>query len=1101
MVTMPNDIISLLNGFTPSKYQLAVFEWILNGQGHGVINAVPGSGKSTTLLQGSKLLRTRNAKFLAFNRSIMLELKTKLKNAGSFMTAETINGFGFGALRRAFGEEKFKSEDDRRSRSAAKRGVQANKYTSLVTDYLNSKSAYEYELAKIVKQLVSLVRMTMTPFTEEDIWGLVEHYDIDLNRVYEKATWDLVWQGIPQIIGRGIQQVFMGQFDPEDLRKSEEKLLDVIQPVVDATIHGRPVNPNDLQQAILATSDRPGLIDFDEQVWLPVTWNLDPEQQDWLFVDECQDLNKARLALILRGINKTGRILFVGDPFQSIYGFSGADTDSMNNIVRTTHATVMPLSICYRCPSSHIELCASIFPGLEAAPDAPKGRIEHIMGDQLEKYIREGDLVLCRTKAPLVSTCLSLIRSGIRAKVRGTDIGASFVSTIEKLNKRHAGRITVENFPEVIETYRFEQAKLIGVGDDSEMKLAELDDKVNTMSALHAGYCDVTEEKQRSLPAFLQYIQDFFSDERGNMVVLSTVHKAKGLEEKRVFILRSDLMPHPKAKLGWQMDQELNIKYVAFSRSKYEKNDSESGVLFFVNEMAQAVQVSEAPTVEEEEAIAEVVARPTIIEEVPAEPETKLLPPPAPAIEVEAEVETPAVPVIAAEIDPTLAETLNRREGVVLARLDENILHVAPVPAPAIMQPQPAPTDAPRKPAKEKTEPSRTYNIEKKDNVHKDVMLERALLEAFDALPSEKKNILSEYINELIHLDQENGFEVARMVKARKPAYTPKSPRKPKNTPDPDDDGGNGGGAPAPIESAPEPSELAGQVVHLADYRQHRIIDTLRDYARELADEARERQKEEEAPAPVYNVEGVFEFMALQQQVEAMPAEAAQPPLLSAHTHDHAPDIVRVFFQCQNFIGGGKKCLYRWGRDYYRDPETGSLYRIEGDKRIALEEDYRVCPACAQARPHLTKHYVKVKTLKATYHEGTRCSASCQNATSEDCECVCGGKNHGKNKMIGTPLFKGVGPHPALETTTRKSTKNTTYIVFLNRKKGDGSLNDFYKEITLGTIAAPNTSVALKQGAQLFNVEQHKIDVVAESRADFLWKKYLKNHPVRHIEL
>lgn len=52
--------------------------------------------------------------------------------------------------------------------------------------------------------------------------------------------------------------------------------------------------------------------------------------------------------------------------------------------------------------------------------------------------------------------------------------------------------------------------------------------------------------------------------------MLSTIHKAKGLEAERVFILKPDLMPHPKAKRGWEIDQENNLRYVAITRSKRE---------------------------------------------------------------------------------------------------------------------------------------------------------------------------------------------------------------------------------------------------------------------------------------------------------------------------------------------------------------------------------------------------------------------------------------------------------------------------------------------------------------------------------------------------
>jgi DNA helicase-2/ATP-dependent DNA helicase PcrA len=51
-------------------------------------------------------------------------------------------------------------------------------------------------------------------------------------------------------------------------------------------------------------------------------------------------------------------------------------------------------------------------------------------------------------------------------------------------------------------------------------------------------------------------------------IVMSTVHKAKGLEADRVFILRPDLMPHPLAKGHDELIQEDNLHYVAITRAQ-----------------------------------------------------------------------------------------------------------------------------------------------------------------------------------------------------------------------------------------------------------------------------------------------------------------------------------------------------------------------------------------------------------------------------------------------------------------------------------------------------------------------------------------------------
>ena len=56
----------------------------------------------------------------------------------------------------------------------------------------------------------------------------------------------------------------------------------------------------------------------------------------------------------------------------------------------------------------------------------------------------------------------------------------------------------------------------------------------------------------------------FNSDGKGD-IMLSTVHKAKGLEANNVFILATERMPHPKAT---NMKEEMNICYVAITRAK-----------------------------------------------------------------------------------------------------------------------------------------------------------------------------------------------------------------------------------------------------------------------------------------------------------------------------------------------------------------------------------------------------------------------------------------------------------------------------------------------------------------------------------------------------
>jgi superfamily I DNA/RNA helicase len=52
--------------------------------------------------------------------------------------------------------------------------------------------------------------------------------------------------------------------------------------------------------------------------------------------------------------------------------------------------------------------------------------------------------------------------------------------------------------------------------------------------------------------------------------MLSTIHKAKGLEADRVFLLEPKLIPSKFAEKKWQKEQEQKLLFVAYSRPRME---------------------------------------------------------------------------------------------------------------------------------------------------------------------------------------------------------------------------------------------------------------------------------------------------------------------------------------------------------------------------------------------------------------------------------------------------------------------------------------------------------------------------------------------------
>jgi superfamily I DNA/RNA helicase len=147
----------------------------------------------------------------------------------------------------------------------------------------------------------------------------------------------------------------------------------------------------------------------------------------------------------------------------------------------------------------------------------------------------------------------SLIRKGIKATIKGRDIGRSLVTLIKKQH--------VNEVPELfksLESFRDKQyAKFIA--QDKPHKILQLDDQIATLDVISEGAVNVHEVMTRC--------ETIFSDAR-SAVTLSSIHKAKGLEADNVYILRPDLLPHPKAKKPEQQVQESNLEYVAITRPK-----------------------------------------------------------------------------------------------------------------------------------------------------------------------------------------------------------------------------------------------------------------------------------------------------------------------------------------------------------------------------------------------------------------------------------------------------------------------------------------------------------------------------------------------------
>lgn len=496
--------------FAPSPFQQAIFDAAREGEDNLVIEAVAGSGKSTTLLQLVSQVQG-NGIIVSFNKAIATELGNKLTRIRSdaFFTAQTVHSVGMQILKGnsgrllEVGQHKLRLPPDLKVDGRKTGSI----IFSLVREF-NMSDEDKAETRQTLSSLVSLVRLHL--------------------------------------------------LDPEDLKGLEELCIHHSLPKPQAA----PYVADILKESMQQYRDY-GIIDFDDMIYLPVRFGLPFPKYDWVLVDECQDLSKLQLQMALRLRRKTGRLIFVGDRHQAIYGFAGADHKSFQNIIDVSEAKVLPLSICYRCPSSVVERAQRIVPQIEPRENAPVGTVKDIQEEDLDDLLKPGDLVLCRVNAPLISVCLRLIASGKKAAIRGRDLKTELQNVIKKIGKKRG--FQYENFVTALNEYVGEKIDYLDRVSANEAAKDKYRDLAKAIMFVYQNE-DMVANNVNDL---VQNIEILFEEQSmDDKIWLSSVHRAKGLEAERVFILKPEKLPLVwNGQQSWEYDQEMNLTYVAITRA------------------------------------------------------------------------------------------------------------------------------------------------------------------------------------------------------------------------------------------------------------------------------------------------------------------------------------------------------------------------------------------------------------------------------------------------------------------------------------------------------------------------------------------------------
>lgn len=456
----------------------------------------------------------------AFNRSIADTLKDKMPSS---VKSGTIHSFSYGNIRFNNRGMKFGRPTDWRTKNIVLDRLWAKSLSELNTE--------ERDNLSYIHQLVGLCKQTLagTPLSAANPDPLVH---------------------LPQEV--------KGQ--PLDLNVTDEE-LDYLCAKFGVAVNGSDTVYKTVREVLDLSRQPEYRIDFNDMIWIPAINGYRTFESDLLMVDEAQDLNRCQQVITwMMGKHR----VYVGDRNQAIYGFGGADANSFDSLSVMCDATggveSFPLMETRRCGKAIVEHAKQWVADYRAHKDNPDGAIHNPMADDFDP--QPGDMLLCRTNAPLVSSVYKYLSKRQPAAFNGRELLQGLVAIVERLGNENPKTDNLTEITErVDEWHGKEEAKLQRRRNVSETALQALQDRVECIHVFMENNTTIKDMKN-DVKKILEGMRN-----PENVIMHSSVHRGKGLESNNVGILEPHLMPHPMAKQPWEQEQEKNLQYVAATRA------------------------------------------------------------------------------------------------------------------------------------------------------------------------------------------------------------------------------------------------------------------------------------------------------------------------------------------------------------------------------------------------------------------------------------------------------------------------------------------------------------------------------------------------------
>lgn len=465
------------------------------------INAVAGSGKTTTLLLYAQKNPHLRILYLAYNKSLQIAILDKLKDFKlNNLSTSTIHSLAY-----------------------------------------NKTRAYNYQLTNELKAHI--------------LDRFLSYYELDINQKTFYAS----------NLYLAVLKDFINFYCNSSLIAIDEKLLDSFIKQSDFEAQYLELINKEKKQLLVhlkavLSAMKKGQLEATHDFYLKMYYlskNLSKDiDYDLILIDEAQDISDVMIAIVE---NFEKKRIYVGDSFQQIYSFRYA-SNALNKINLPSYS----LTTSFRFSNSY----AKTLQALLNKAYALNGKHELILngidcstkiGSEFIDF-KKPFTIISRTSFALIAEIVKYIHDKKKIYFEGGYSSYSFMNqtvySIFYLKNRKNEKITVDelkNFGSIYELETFAK----------ETKNQEY---LNIIKFINTYGDNIFEINKK--------IKDLVTTIKGEAdIIFTTTHKAKGMEYNQVimtddFITKKDILNTKKSLSFNQINEELNIYYVASTRAK-----------------------------------------------------------------------------------------------------------------------------------------------------------------------------------------------------------------------------------------------------------------------------------------------------------------------------------------------------------------------------------------------------------------------------------------------------------------------------------------------------------------------------------------------------